>query len=1102
MNDGARLLRNQPFRADRGRGRGPSQRALSALLLALILAGSLPVGVSAAHFWTVGTSTASVTQHVSTGVTLTAQNTSTNDGGGDSIGCVRIWVPGAYDVDSVTVDSVSRGFSWSVSTSGVAPTLVTFKAADDSNRLRGDPSFDVLTATITVTGNTVGTFDWTATEYEKPDCSQEQLTQVLPMSIATGVNAAPTATADAYSVVAGTTLSAAAPGVLANDSDPDGDPLFATLVGDVSSGVLALGSDGGFTYTPDPGYTGGDAFTYEATDGSLSSGVATATLTVTNVVPTTTADSYAASKNVLLTVPAAAGVLANDTDADTAAGQPFSAILETAPASGTLNLAADGGFTFDPPANATGVFTFTYRAFDTVVTTAPETVTLTVSNDAPVATDDGYATHMNDPIIVTAASGLLANDSDANADSLTVDTSPASGPSNGILAIAPDGSFTYSPDLFWTGTDTFTYRVSDGTAWSGPATVTIAVSNGQPTAQDDAASGSHDTTFGGDVLANDLDPDGDPLTASLVTDVSSGVLSLASDGTWSYTPDAGYVGPDAFTYRASDGEADSGIATVTIDVTNATPVAVDDAFSIHHRSTLTRTAPGVMANDTDDDGDALTMSVVTNVAHGTLTPASDGSYTFVPTPGYVGADSFTYTVSDGLSTSAPATVSIAITDTAPIAADDAWSMSHDRTLVVANPGVFGGDSDPDGDPLTVSLVGPPSNGTLAGGTIGFGGGFTYTPAAGFVGTDAFTYRISDGALTASATVTITVTNAAPVAKDDAKAVRHDRTLVVSAPGLLANDTDGDADSLTAALVAAPSHGTASVAANGRLTYTPTPGYVGPDTVTYRASDGLAGDVATVSIDVTNAIPVAIGDRYALVGDGPTTIAAADGVLVNDLDADGDALVASLASGPGNGTVSLSVSGRFTYSPDDGFVGTDSFSYRASDGLAGSAPAVVLLTVSAPPPPAPTPTPSPEPTPEPSPEPSPEPTPESSPSPDPSPTPEATPSPIPTIGPIGPPDGPPADTWSIGGSTGETPGTGGAGRTDLPIANLASSTLGLFGKAFDWLVPGAMVMVPGLLLVVVVLAQMFGALAWLPLVRRKIGGFGFGARPARQGGAIR
>ena len=219
------------------------------------------------------------------------------------------------------------------------------------------------------------------------------------------------------------------------------------------------------------------------------------------------------------------------------------------------------------------------------------------------------------------------------------------------------------------------------------------------------------------------------------------------------------------------------------------------------------------------------------------------------------------------------------------------------------------------------------------------------------------------------------------------------------------------------------------------------------------------------------------------------------MLANDLDDDGDPLEVASPWGRATAPSSLSPSGRFTYSPDGGFVGVDSFSYRASDGIVASAPAVVLLTVSAPPPP-------PTPDPVPSPEPTPEPTPEPSSTPDPSPTPTASPT---------RPDRRPhrshrwtagryvVDRWWLDG--------GGAwrrvrsGRTDLPIANLASSTLGLFGKAFDWPVPGGMLMVPGLLLVVVLLAQMFGALAWLPLVRRKIGGFGFGSEPVRRGGAI-
>ena len=355
------------------------------------------------------------------------------------------------------------------------------------------------------------------------------------MQITSGVNVGPTATVDAYSAVAGTTLTVPAAGVLTNDTDPEGDPLTATLISDVTSGVLGLAADGGFTYTPDAGFTGSDGFTYQATDGSAPSATTSVAITVTNVAPTTSPDEYVASKNVLLTVPAVSGVLANDTDPDAASGQPLTAILETGPASGTLNLAADGSFTFDPPADTTGLFTFTYRVFDTVATTAPETVSITVSNDAPVAGDDSYATHMGIPVVAPPAALLTDDDTDVNGDSLTV--ALVSGPSNGSLLLGTDGTFEYTPTLLWVGTDTFTYRVNDGTSWSAPATVTIGVSNGQPVAVDDAASGAHDAPITGDVLANDLDPDGDPLTAVLVTDVGSGALVLAPDGTWTYTPD-------------------------------------------------------------------------------------------------------------------------------------------------------------------------------------------------------------------------------------------------------------------------------------------------------------------------------------------------------------------------------------------------------------------------------------------------------------------------------------------------------------------------------------------------------------------------------------
>ncbi len=609
---------------------------------------------------------------------------------------------------------------------------------------------------------------------------------------------------------------------------------------------------------------------------------------------------------------------------------------------------------------------------------------------------------MGTPVIAPPAATVIDNDTDANGDTLTTGGSTVSGPTNGGVVLGNDGTFTYTPDPFWTGTDSFTYRVFDGTDWSSPATVTVAVSNGQPVALDDAATVVHDRSVSGNVLDNDLDPDGDSLTAAIVSGGGPDLV-LAGDGSWTYTPAAGFVGSRTFTYTASDGE----------------------------------------------------------------------------------------------STSAPATVTIDVTDLAPLAVDDAWSVKHDRTLIVNGPGVLANDSDPDGDPLVATLATGPGNGTLAGGAISAGGGFSYTPAAGFLGTDTFTYDVSDGAMTATATVTITVGNTPPDAMDDALTIRHDRRLVVPAPGLLANDLDADGDTLTAALLAGPAHGVATIAASGRLTYVPAPGYVGPDSFTYSASDGLAGDPATVSIQVTNATPQASADRYVVVGDEDTTVTAAEGVLANDLDPDLDDLDAILVVAPGRGTIILAASGRFTYAPDRGFVGVDSFAYVASDGIASSAPTTVKLTVVEPDP-LPTSAPPPEPVVEPTPEPSVEPSVAPSPIPSATPTPEASPTSTPStqprpVPPVNPPGNgsPPGDTWSLGEEATESAG----GDSELPIANLAASTLGLFGSAFDWLVPGALVAGPGLLLLIVILAQMFGALAWLPLVRRKIGGFGFGDSPA-------
>ncbi|MBM4035010.1 MAG: tandem-95 repeat protein, partial [Planctomycetes bacterium] len=192
-------------------------------------------------------------------------------------------------------------------------------------------------------------------------------------------------------------------------------------------------------------------------------------------------------------------------------------------------------------------------------------------------------------------------------------------------------------------------------------------------------------------------------------------------------------------------------------------------------------------------------------------------------------------------------------------------------------------------------------------------------------------------------------NSVPTAADDAYTTNEDTPLSVPAPGVLGNDTDPESDPLSAILVAPPAHGSVTLNANGSFTYTPTANYHGPDSFTYKASDGWAeSNVATVGLIVgsVNDPPIASSDAYQTNQNQALNVAA-PGVLANDTDADGDTLTAILDAVPAHGSVTLNANGSFTYTPTTGYSGTDSFTYEAYDGTTLSNETTVTITVSAP-----------------------------------------------------------------------------------------------------------------------------------------------------------
>src|SRR5207302_1501826 len=282
---------------------------------------------------------------------------------------------------------------------------------------------------------------------------------------------------------------------------------------------------------------------------------------------------------------------------------------------------------------------------------------------------------------------------------------------------------------------------------------------------------------------------------------SHGTLTLNSNGSFTYTPNANYNGPDSFTYKANDGSLDSTVATValTISPVNDAPTAAADAYTIAEDQSLTIAAPGVLGNDADVEGASLSAVLVSGPVHGTLNWHADGSFTYTPSANYNGSDSFTYKTNDGSLDSNVASVTLTITpvNDAPVASNDSYTTAEDMPLTVAAAGVLGNDADVEGTALTAILVSGPSHGTL---TLHSNGSFTYTPQANYNGPDSFTYQASDGSLDSSvATVSLTVTavNDAPVAASDNYSTAEDTPLSVSAPSVLGNDTDVDGDPLTA-----------------------------------------------------------------------------------------------------------------------------------------------------------------------------------------------------------------------------------------------------------------------------------------------------------------
>ena len=743
--------------------------------------------------------------------------------------------------------------------------------------------------------------------------------------------------------------------VLENDAQECDYTLSTTLIGEAQMGEAALASNGDLSYTPNENASGQEILTYVACNNCSESLCDTAIVTIT--IGEIANQAPIAENDNALTLPATpiqVFVLANDSDPD---GDNLTATIASNPANGTATIDPDTQIaTYTPNAGFIGEDSFTYQVCDDgePVLCATATVTITVgdvtANNAPNAEDDSIVTQLNQLIGV----GVLANDSDPDGDDLTI-TTISTNPANGTAEIVGfnNSAINYTPGFNFIGVDSFEYVICDPLGLCDTAWVTVTVINPggnlPPTAIDDNATTQENIPISIEVLANDSDPEGGELTISSISSSPSSGTVTVNNGAIDYVPNTGFIGEDSFEYVVCDAQGLCDTALVVVAVTdgggNQAPIAVNDNATLEANSTVNI---DVLANDSDPDGDDLTITSINSPPSNGTAILENGAITYTPNTDFEGEDSFQYVVCDaqGLCDTALVTVTVvpAGSNNPPIAGDDGIVTELNQLIGI---GVLGNDSDPDGDDLTITtIINGPSNGTAE--IVGFNNSsINYTPDLNFVGVDSFEYVVCDPlGLCDTALVVVTVINPGvnlpPIAIDD-NSTTPENTLITIA--VLANDNDPDGDGLTInSINSNPSNGTATINGNG-IDYLPDTDFVGVDSFEYIVCDpeGLC-DTALVIVAVTemlsNDAPIAVDDEANALVDTPIDIP----VLDNDSDPDGDDLTITISDEPSNGTATVA-NGLVNYIPDTGFIGVDSFEYVICDtgGLCDTA--LVVVTVS-------------------------------------------------------------------------------------------------------------------------------------------------------------
>ncbi|MEJ0061046.1 MAG: cadherin-like domain-containing protein [Terricaulis sp.] len=795
-------------------------------------------------------------------------------------------------------------------------------------------------------------------------------------------NHVPVAVDDAFDGSVNTPIILTGTALTANDTDADHDVLGVASVGNATHGTVSL-VNGVITFTPAADYVGLATFDYLASDGHTGVDTGRVTLDIRAVTPAamtlvgSAASGAASGEYVLTTTGGQTGAVTSTGRLDIrndfsisfqillgqneGGGDGAGFVLHNAPGGAGAIGETGGGLGLNAIQNGLGIVFDTYSNSELGE----------INNDSTsfVRTSTGVRTAPVD----------LGNVEDGLYRQVIVtwdaDTSTLRYTINGVLVgtltdanIAADyfggSNFVHFGFTGATGGAFNDQRVKIGavsaTFEGGGAT------NHAPVAVDDLFVGSANTPFtlaSAALTGNDTDADSNPLLVSSVSNAAHGTVSLVN-GLVTFTPTAGYVGLASFDYAVSDGHAGADTGTVTLSVRAVTPTAVTLVGSAANGASAGEYVLTTTGGQTGAVNSSGLIDVRANftISFAILLGQNDGGGDGAGFVLQAGAANAIGQTGGGLGLNGIANGLGIVFDTYSNSEfgeinNDSTSFMRTATGVRTAPVDLGNVEDGAYRQVTVSwdaathtlsysingvVMGVLTDANLAANYFG-GASLVHFGFTGATGGAFNEQRVRIGAVDA----TFGVINHDPVAGDDSAIANFNTPLVINAATLLANDTDSDGHTVAITSVSGAVNGSVSFA-SGQVTFTPTANFVGAASFTYAVNDGHGGaDTAVVSINVRpSPVPVAVADTYALDEDTSFASSSTRNVLANDTDSDtaNNLLTASLVTGPAHGTLSLTSNGRFTYSPAANFSGTDTFTYRASDGTNQSAPATVTITV--------------------------------------------------------------------------------------------------------------------------------------------------------------